>query len=86
MVAPVAQHAHELGRERLVEQLHHLLPVRRVRLGDGALADVPPGSAAQILYIRSTFGLLRHLVSLSGGLGWGLQPPCQRDAEGLVAL
>ena len=49
VVALVAQHADDLGRERLVEQPHHRLAVGAVAGRHRALLDVLAGAAAQFL-------------------------------------
>ena len=51
VVVPVAQHAHELGGERLVQHLDHLLAVGTVVLGDRALLDVAARLLAQGLHV-----------------------------------
>jgi hypothetical protein len=61
VVAPVAQDAHELRRQRIVQQLEHDLAVRGIAGGDRAFIDVLPGALAQ----RRDVGkkrILRHGV------------------------
>jgi hypothetical protein len=60
IVVAIAQDAHELGRQRLVQQLDHLFLVRAVVLGDGALLDMAPRLLAQRLHV----GELRGSLSL----------------------
>jgi hypothetical protein len=49
VVALVAEHADELGGERLVEQAQDGLAIAAIGLGDGALLDVAARAAAELL-------------------------------------
>jgi hypothetical protein len=51
-VAPVAQHAHDLGGERLVEELYHRSPVGAVGLGDRALLDMLARARIVLMSVR----------------------------------
>ena len=52
VVALVAQHADDLGRQRLVENAHDRVAVRPIALGDRALLDVPARPRPKLLDIR----------------------------------
>src|SRR5262249_37589818 len=52
VVTLVAQHADDLGGERLVQHPDDGLTVGAVVLGDGALLDVPPCALAQLADVR----------------------------------
>ena len=58
VVALVAQHADDLGGQRLVEQLHHRLAVRLVALGHRAVLDVLARALAERLDVGHE--VLRH--------------------------
>ena len=66
VVALVAQHAHELGGEHLVEHLDHPFPVGAVGLGDGALVDVLARPAPQLVDVGQEVAHGGHAI---GGLG-----------------
>jgi hypothetical protein len=46
LVEAVAQHAHQLRREGVVEQLQHQPPVAFVPIGDGAVVELRAGAGA----------------------------------------
>ncbi len=69
MVLAIAQHAHDLGGERGLQQLDHLLPVGAVAVGDGPLHDMLARPFAQRLHIREPGFALR---TGNGGIHAGL--------------
>ena len=58
VVAPVAQHADQLGGERVVELLEHRLAVGAVAGGHRALVEVLAGALAQGLNVGQKAGLV----------------------------
>jgi hypothetical protein len=62
------QHADDLGRERLVQDLHDDLGVGAIALGDGAALDVLAGAPAQGLDVGEKRLLLVGLGLLHGAL------------------
>ena len=64
VVAPVTQHANDLGRQRIVEQLHHGVPVGCVALGYRAFFDVLARALAELLDVNcaacdaASFGMI----------------------------
>ena len=71
-MALVAQHADELRRQRLVEDLDHGLAVGLVARRDGALLDVLAGPLAQGLDVGEkrlvAHGVLRGLIDFWVGV------------------
>src|SRR5262249_43680933 len=68
VMALVAQDAHDLGGERLVQQLHHRVAVGLVAGRHGAARDVLSGPAAQLLDIGQE--RLPPVLMLGGGCVW----------------
>ncbi|KAG1535367.1 hypothetical protein G6F50_015326 [Rhizopus delemar] len=66
VVPVVAQHAHILGGQGIVEQLDHHLAVGAVAVGDRTILDVAPGTVTQGLAVADA-GKLRGGL---GGFGW----------------
>ncbi len=57
VVAAVAQHAHDLGGQRVVEQANHRLAIAAITLGHGAIENVLARAAPELLHV-SQEGLL----------------------------
>jgi hypothetical protein len=70
VVVAIAQHADELGRERLVQHLQHLGAVARVALGDRTFLDVAARGIAQGLDVGELRLALRRGDGSVHGFSW----------------
>ena len=60
VMAAIAQHAHDLGGERFVQQLHHGLAIGAIAGGDGTLLDVLACAGANGLDVGQEWLLVGH--------------------------